>query len=583
MMKKTVAILYITLFSIISGIIVAAQILGFAKLYYPVIVIFASVFLSCLFGFLLTKLSYKFILESLEGQNRLHLPKWAASVVTIAGILLLLIVLFLPLLLWPYSGINHELNWDAGFYHFPKAAEMVVTHSSWDLSIAYGEYPFGFESLIAASLIISRAGYLIGAVHAVILLFLVLTLFLLVSRYSHIQSPYIFFAIVFIIASYDIIRFTSLNPFQIFRVLAFTIGKNDFFLAAAMLAVIYFAPIGPDHPKYNLFGLGLTSMLVCTTKPNGFLLIGYVWILTLVYQIKEWKTLGKIVKNQLLLWLGVILINLIGLLWALRNLLVQGKLFSENSLSLQKLSIIANLSNPLFYRALGLIPMMILVLFLGTIIASIFSKSKNWSIPSVFAILLISFIITPAVLFFGSGQDASVIFWRLGFYLLAFEIPVIFLLLDRLFVWLFNPKSKKIGWVVNSGISLALTAISLFACYQNYARAIPNPANTIVLRDQYTHSVGVDGYYSAYDYVRKNVTNSVVWIENGLPFYLYGDQLTNSVTRSRPADYQVFLQTNWNGYSGFPSTLDTPEWNSQWTLVYADPEGKVYKRKTATQ
>jgi hypothetical protein len=579
-MRKAIVILYIALLSVISGIIVAAQILSIAKLYYPLAVILTSLLISCIFGVLLTKLSYQFILNSFEGQNRQHLPRWLSCIISLSGILILLVVLFLPLLLWPYSGINHELNWDAGFYHFPKAAEMVVTHSSWDLSIAYGEYPFGFESLIAASLVINRAGYLIGAVHAIILLFFIMTLFLLVNRYSNIPSPYIFFSVVAITASYDIIRFTSLNPFQIFRVLAFTIGKNDFFLASAMLALIYFAPIGPKHPAYDLFGLGLTSMIVCSTKPNGFLLCGFVWALALFLQIKEWKAQKQITKNRLLLWAGVIFINVIGVLWAIRNLIAQGTLFSKDSLSLQKLSIVSNLSNPLFYKALGLIALMILVLFLGTIIMSALSKQRNWSIPITFAILLVSFAVTPAVLFFGSGKDASVIFWRLGFYLLAFEIPVIFYLCDKVFTWLINPGQKAVNLLVNSGIALVIVVISISASMQNYSRIIPNAANTLVLRDQYTSSVGTNGYFSAYDYIRRNVTNSVVWIENGLPFYLYGDQMTNSVTRSRQPDYRVFLQTNWIGNSGYPAMLNSADWKSKWDLVYQDSEGKVYKRKT---
>ncbi len=90
----------------------------------------------------------------------------------------------------------------------------------------------------------------------------------------------------------------------------------------------------------------------------------------------------------------------------------------------------------------------------------------------------------------------------------------------------------------------------------------------------------MDGYYSAYDYVQKNIHNSVVNVENGWPFFLYDPQFTNSVTRSRPAGYLVYIKTSWSGEEpSYPGYLDQPEWASEWQLVYEDPEGRVYKRK----
>jgi len=105
------------------------------------------------------------------------------------------------------------------------------------------------------------------------------------------------------------------------------------------------------------------------------------------------------------------------------------------------------------------------------------------------------------------------------------------------------------------------------------------PEKVIVLHDEYDHPVGVDGYYSAYDYVQKNVHNSVVIIENGLPFYLYDAGLTNTVTRSRPADYILYLQTAWTGPRGYPDMLAGGDWAKTWRLIYEDEEGRVYQRR----
>ncbi len=124
-------------------------------------------------------------------------------------------------------------------------------------------------------------------VQALILLFFILSFFLITNLYSRIPASFLFFIVVFITASYDIIRLTSMNPFMIFRIMAFTIGKNDFFLAAAMIAFIFFAPIGPDKKNYNLIGLALTSMLIASTKPNGFPLLAFIWAFILFYEITK--------------------------------------------------------------------------------------------------------------------------------------------------------------------------------------------------------------------------------------------------------------------------------------------------------
>lgn len=577
-MKKTTVHIYIVLLSLIAGEVVTGQLLGFARLYTPWMVLICTLLFSGLFGVLLYKFSYRFLLSSLENPRKIQIPKWMSTVAVVAGVALLLVVLFLPLALWPYSGINHELNWDAGLYHLPKAAEMVVTHSSWDLSIAYGEYPYGFESLLAASLLISKGGYLIGMVSAIILLFFILSFFLITNRYSRIPASFVFFIVVFITASYDIIRLTSLNPFMIFRIMAFTIGKNDFFLTAAMIAFIFFAPIGPDKKNYNLIGLALTSMLIAATKPNGFPLLAFIWVLVLVYEINRWIKNKKIEKKEIALWVGILLINLSGLLWIIRNLAVQGTLISAESLHLQSLSILANLTNPLFTHHLGFNSYLIVVLMLAAVAAGILFKHVNWTVPAAFFVLVVTFVINPAVLYFGADQAPAVIFWRLGFYLLVFEIPLLFFLLDPAFHWILDSKNRTWKTIINSALVAGMAFTSILGCVVNFSRLKMDQANTLVLRDQYTSPVGVDGYFSAYDYIQKNVTHSTVWIENGLPFYLFGKDLTNSISRQKPADYYVFLQTNWIGMSGYPAEVDSPAWLKEWSLVYSDSEGRVYKR-----
>lgn len=575
-MKKFAAYTFIITLSILAGVILSAQILAFLNLYYPIPVLLLSVVLSTILTYGLIKLSYPFIYNVLTQPDRLVSSKWVARMITVAAILLFLVVLFLPLLLWPYSSINSELNWDAGLYHFPKAAEMVVTHSSWDLTIPYGEYPYGFESLIAASLLISPGGTLIGLVHALILLFFTLGLTLLVLRYSRMPVEYAFFLVVALVASYDIVQ-SGLNPFGIFRILAFTIGKNDFFLAAAMMAFLFFSPMAPDFPKRNLAGLALSSALVACIKPNGLLLLGVLWAFVIVLEIGQFKQHGW-QKKALWMWVGIITLQIVAVLWVVRNLLVQHTLISDESIHLQQNSILQNLTNPLFTHSLGMLSGLFLVTLLALTVAAFFFKKVHFSIPLTFLLLLFSFVVTPATLYFGaSGQDEATLFWRLGVYLFAFEVPALFLLIDPLLVWVLNNKNPRVRLALNASLAAVFALLSLFTSYRNFSRLIPVQGHDLVLRDQYQEPVGVDGYFSAYDYVRKNISHAVIWVENGLPFYVYGNPLTNSTTHQRAADYRVFFATNWIGTSGFPAMLDSSEWTSQWQLVYADPEGRVYK------
>ncbi|MDE2107332.1 MAG: hypothetical protein KGL39_59600, partial [Patescibacteria group bacterium] len=71
------------------------------------------------------------------------IPRWVELGLYAAGGLLILALVAIPVAAWPYSPINQVLHWDAGAYHFPKAVELFKSGNVWDLSIPYGEYPFG--------------------------------------------------------------------------------------------------------------------------------------------------------------------------------------------------------------------------------------------------------------------------------------------------------------------------------------------------------------------------------------------------------------------------------------------------------
>lgn len=576
-MNKWIIAFYIGLISFIAGIQVSGQILGFIGFYTTWSAILLSIILAIVFYLWILRTSFDFLLEILSPPGGKQPNQLLNAFGFIAGAGLLVGLLLLPLIIWPYSGINNELTWDAGLYHLPKAAELVVSHTTWDLTIDYGEYPWGYESLIAFSLLFSSSGLLIGAAHALIVILFAFSIFILAARFTRLPRGVLFFAIAVIMCSFDIVRDFDSNPWWIFRILAFTIGKNDFHLATTILTMLAFSPFGLRGKgiQFSLSGMAVSSALVLSTKPNGALVVFFVWVIALYSEISHVIEQHINVKIFLKKWIPAGLVILTGVLWAIRNLIMTGRLVSENALGIQQWSILNNLSNPYFYNYLDIYFKYFLVVVLLTVVFTIFSKRFHWTILVMLLVCSLSFIATPASGFFGSNQTPTQIAWRFGAYLVAFEVAIVLLMVDPLIKWFFDKSIKPIEFLIAAG----MIGISSWFIYLNYPRVIPREENAIVLRDLYRTPVGVDGYYSAYDYIQKNIRDSVVWVENGYPFYVFGPDLTNTVSRSRPADYIVYFQTPIIDEGGYPETLASSEWNSEWHLIYEDSEGRVYQRK----
>jgi hypothetical protein len=575
---------FLGLLCVITGAVAAGQILGFAGLYTPGLVLAATI-LACGLCWLVVRKSTADFTGALlapegpapAGRGLVRWPAWAEGAGYAAGLLLLVAVLALPLVLWPYDAINEQLTWDAGLYHLPKAAMLLVSHSSWDLSIAYGEYPLGYELLVALSLALNRAGLLIGAVHALILVFFCNAFYLLCCRYTRIPRGALFFGAVFLVASYDLVRSISSNPFQVLRVQAFVIGKNDFFLAAGGLALLVFSPVGPrwNAALYSLPGMALTSLLVAATKPNGAPILVAVWLIALAHEIGEYRREHTPWREMIRRWALPVIASLIGVLWAVRNIIAQGRLFSAGALEIQQYSILNNLSNPYLYNYLDLYLKEMLALFGVTLLLGLVWKSFHWSIPLAFGVQILAFAATPASAFFGSTQQPSQIAWRLGLFAVAYMAPILLAILDPLAVWVFTRGRQPLAGLV----SLGMVAFSAWGTYPNLYRLHLNPANAIVLQDQFHDPVGAGGYFSAYDYVRRNVRGSVVWVENGLPFYVFGPGLTNTITRTRKPDYYLIFQNPGSGLAGYPEMTAAADWDAKWRLVYTDSRSRVYERK----
>jgi len=75
-------------------------------------------------------------------------------------------------------------------------------------------------------------------------------------------------------------------------------------------------------------------------------------------------------------------------------------------------------------------------------------------------------------------------------------------------------------------------------------------------------------YSSVFDYIDEHIHKSVVWIEGTHHFYAYDKEFTNSITRSKDADYLVIV---------FESPEELRFNITLWDLVYQDSRGYIFK------
>ncbi len=566
--KNYLLSLFYLILSFLYGVVAGTAILGFFRIYQqPVVFLFCSS-LTVLVLFLLFKEGVRENpLGNVTDKPRLRGPNTALA---ITGGLIFIVLIILPLIRWPFSPVSNQLTWDAGLYHFPKAAELISTGSSWDLSIAYGEYPFGYESLVAFSLLLNHAGYLIGTVHAFIAIFLFLVVILILDKRLRMPLGIIIFLTSILFLSYRLFPDFDSNIWGILWSQVTLIGKNDLFLAATLLGIFFFTPRSSEGP-FQPIGLSAASMLALSTKPTSGVVILAAWVVFFIFAAKSGRL--RALKNSIAIGF---LLMIPGGLWIVRNILVQGAMFSPEVLILSEWSIASNLLNPNFYQfipqhfyfALGLL-----------LLAALFAiRGVTCWLDVLFGLaFLLTFILSPASGFFGSTMERTQIAWRFS---VAFLILQYILLMEILDHFAARPLEKILS---KKGIRWILPALAILFCvwgvWSQRSLLFTDAKRTVLLRDQFDHPVGTNGYYSAYDFIQKNVRNATVIVENGLPFFLYDPGFTISVTRSKPADYIVFIKFPNKDFNAFASQIGTARWDKEWLLVYEDSQGRVYQRK----
>jgi len=596
----TMFVIYGIVLSIIYGVITSGQVLGFLGAYRSGASILAVLAFAVLGAFLHFRENSKGLRNDGGARKGNSSIPWLDAALYLSGVLLLFFLIALPMLRFPYSPAGRELTWDAGAYHFPKAVELYRSGSAWDLSIPYGDYPFGYESLLAFCLTLTGDESLFGSVHLLAALYFVWTFWALSRRFSRLPSSFLFLLACLVLSAG--IAAGEGKPVLISGY-ALTIGKNDFILAAALLSVILHSPVGahrdykPSYPadiqgNFQPLSLGMASMIALSIKPNAAGIVLAAWLYAAFQTLRASR-----LRHSLRPWLGMLFMGLLalpGILWAVRNIAVLGVIFTPAAAALQADSILSNLRNPNLY-ALNFQFLLLagaLLLSAWAWLASSRIKSLAPSIAAALTLLLLSFASTPASAFQGDRSVPAHLAWRFGSALMAWCALVLLLTFDAplagLFQWL-----ERQGSRLQLAAAGAVCAVCTLVLWRGWWITAYEPQNSWILRDQFDHPVGVDGYWSAYDYVQKNIRNSIIHIENGLAYYLYAPGYTNTPTKLQypleMADrvpqpmpgYFVIFRRDWitnDGSGEFPASLDGEAWKQKWTLIYADSEGRVYKR-----
>jgi hypothetical protein len=493
-----------------------------------------------------------------------------------------LLFAFYPVTAWPHSIVSETLHWDAGAYHFPKAVELFKTGGVWDLSIPYGEFPFGYESLLSFALLLAGDETFFGAVHALIGLFFILGVWLLARRYTRLPGGLLLFGLSLVFLSE--LYLVQGNPFYILLDQVYMIGKNDLFLAAGVLAAVVHAPVSrmrqpASSSRAHLPGLVFATLLVLASKPAGMFVVAPLWLPVLWGWWKDWRARGRFPGKELAFSIGGILP---GGLWVVRNLTIIHTIFPEGVWVMNEWSIANNLTNPFFYAHLPRNFIFLLAILALALAFTLWKRTPGWRVTLIFFVLFIAFLFTPESGFQKTTQEPTRVAWRLGLALVAYELVVLVTLSEMLF-------ERALAWLgerraVLTALAGILVLASLFLAYDTRGSLALIPANEIVLRDEFRQPVGVDGYHSPYDYVQRNIHGSIIEVNGGVFYYIYGPGYTNiPIKRQYPLGRSFMVrQLEPEYYVVIPHGDEfpiTPEWEAKWRLLYRDQEGLVFERK----
>lgn len=572
MLHRFLYALYGLVLSLLFGIIFSAQVLGFLRLYTTIPAILMTLVISSLAGWAFFRLDGGYARQLAE---KAPPDTRTSGIVGICMLLIVLLVYVVRMVLWPYSELGEQIHIDVITYHLPKAIELFRTGSMWTFEIPFGQYPVGYESLPAFSLILRGDYFGMGIGHALVTLYLLLAIYLLLRRYTSLPTGWLLLLTVGI-------SFVPLLYSQIVHV-----GKTDTLLAATIVAAIAHVPLTPDRAdrSWHPYALAFSTMISLSVKANGLFALVGIW---LIVGWRWWRAYRQGQGRQVITLPKLIMLTAIMApcgLWVVRNLIVMGRPYSPEISGLFSTTWLANLTNPTLYtdgiESVGIILTSIIALV--TVLAPLFLKRIHTEYAFLLAIFWFGILITPLGVFHTLVLYPVRVEYRymLNTWLLIYVLLIVLAepFLQKVLDWLnsvpWRAYVTQLAAVAGTVALLLLLGVTSFF--------IPNEDNLTVLHTPAYAAPGVDGYASVYDYVQREIHNAVLYYDDYNPFYAYDAAYTNHPINNiyplgmtglldLPQPDCIYHRNYAERSSSAPEVSSDPEWR----LLYDDGVGRVY-------
>lgn len=572
---RFLVLLYSAILSVLFGLIWTAQVLGFVGFYRPISVILLT-FVTSVAAFVAYHRLDHHWLQTMHRPPPMQ-PKSLLFAFLISFLMILSVVFLIRMAMWPYSELATLIPADFIGYHAIKAMDLARTGSAWNLSIPYGQYPFGYESLLAFTLLISGQLQAIGIFHALIFLLALLTIYFLLQQF--IDLP----ALPVLMLALGILFMPSIYP------LVLPIGKNDLLLSAAVLVAILHSPVVRKDRRFHPFGLAFATFIAIATKATGLFILVFLWLTVLFFWWQAYRNnKASDYLSPMILILSLVLM-FPGGLWVIRNYGVMGQVLSPEIQSFFETSIAANIRNPDFYansaQVLDLFGRIIITL--AIVIAWWIFVKRDVLLFSLVVVIWLTFLYTPLTAFLTPQHVHTAIQWRFVLHGMIFVCILGTVLFAPILLRIYERIRKSNILLLAIIISLAIGTVGLlwgvgiqFPFYYDatLAQKLNEPAG---------NKTSNAAYADIYEYVQAEIREGVIYAEQAEWYYLAYPNENIRVTNGTlyplglpeaasvpPPDYAVFAERFGRTEPQFPNLSET----YQWELIYEDTTGQVYKR-----
>ena len=480
---------------------------------------------------------------------------------------LLWALMLVPVFLWPRSSLGSFMHgtiaWDVVYYHLPKAVNLIQEGHFWNLAIPYGQYPVGWESLLALSISINGNAEGLGPATGIALVGFYLSWYVLLQRETAWPGPVV--ALLVGIMTFSFYLPVPNNPWREFaRVMHYTsgIGKNDLLSAALVLSALVHLPLSSRHMERQAHptGLALSLAAALAVKPHaGLSVLGLIVI-------------AKIIVKSRFRWsskLFCLITASLGVSWLIRNLVILKRPFSPIASILAHKSIFYALPQAIFWHSHPKTWWLVSAMLLFSTLLVLLKAYSHWRGPLAAAwVLYVIFLVTPAsVRLHGTQMRVA---WRFGLALLAWIWTL---------AWAFVahgipriPDQFFQSWPISSNwrfflrrMGLWLSLLATAALFWRYGERLSlQPQHAWILYDPFPQPVGTLGYHSVFDFIHRRVRQAVIDFDGAPPWYVYDPELTNRAVR--PGHYP----------GGMPTAVSQPK-PTHWLFCAAkwQPHGKV--------